>query len=425
MSKNKKSLQDLTLLDRFLFAEVMEDPKTFENILSIILGEDISIKGRPQSEHESRTSPLKRQVRLDVWAEDETDAVYNVEAQKENTKNLPHRSRFYQALIDSKLLDPGEVDFSNMKDCYSIIIAPFDLFGRGLYQYTFQMTCAETGQPLEDGATRIFLNTHGKNSEDISPELKELLYYMEHTTEEISCSTSRLQEIKNHVNIVKSSEEIGVKYMQEWEEKILELANHLDTYIPEPERAIDQPFLLPIEDVFSISGRGTVVTGRVERGIIRTGDEVEIVGIKPTTKTTVTGVEMFRKLLDEGRAGENIGALLRGTKREEIERGQVLAKPGSITPHTDFESEVYVLSKDEGGRHTPFFKGYRPQFYFRTTDVTGTIELPEGVEMVMPGDNIKMTVSLIHPIAMDQGLRFAIREGGRTVGAGVVAKIIK
>ena len=222
MSKNKKSLQDLTLLDRFLFAEVMEDPKTFENIFSIILGEDISIKGRPQSEHESRTSPLKRQVRLDVWAEDETDAVYNVEAQKENTKNLPHRSRFYQALIDSKLLDPGEVDFSNMKDCYSIIIAPFDLFGRGLYQYTFQMTCAETGQPLEDGATRIFLNTHGKNSEDISPELKELLYYMEHTTEEISCSTSRLQQIKNHVNIVKSSEEIGVKYMQEWEEKILE-----------------------------------------------------------------------------------------------------------------------------------------------------------------------------------------------------------
>ena len=200
----------------------MEDPKTFENILSIILGEDISIKGRPQSEHENRTSPLKRQVRLDVWAEDETDAVYNVEAQKENTKNLPHRSRFYQALIDSKLLDPGEVDFSNMKDCYSIIIAPFDLFGRGLYQYTFQITCAETGQPLEDGATRIFLNTHGKNSEDISPELKELLYYMEHTTEEISCSTSRLQEIKNHVNIVKSSEEIGVKYMQEWEEKILE-----------------------------------------------------------------------------------------------------------------------------------------------------------------------------------------------------------
>lgn len=222
MSKNKKSLQDLTLLDRFLFAEVMEDPKTFDNILSIILGEDISIKGRPQSEHENRTSPLKRQVRLDVWAEDETDAVYNIEAQKENTKNLPHRSRFYQALIDSKLLDPGEVDFSNMKDCYSIIIAPFDLFGRGLYQYTFQMTCAETGQPLEDGATRIFLNTHGKNSEDISPELKELLYYMEHTTEEISCSTSRLQQIKNHVNIVKSSEEIGVKYMQEWEEKILE-----------------------------------------------------------------------------------------------------------------------------------------------------------------------------------------------------------
>ena len=225
--------------------------------------------------------------------------------------------------------------------------------------------------------------------------------------------------------IVRGSALQALNGVAEWEEKILELANHLDTYIPEPERAIDQPFLLPIEDVFSISGRGTVVTGRVERGIIRTGDEVEIVGIKPTSKTTVTGVEMFRKLLDEGRAGENIGALLRGTKREEIERGQVLAKPGSITPHTDFESEVYVLSKDEGGRHTPFFKGYRPQFYFRTTDVTGTIELPEGVEMVMPGDNIKMTVSLIHPIAMDQGLRFAIREGGRTVGAGVVAKIIK
>ena len=222
MSQTKKSLQDLTLLDRFLFAEVMEDPKTFENILSIILGEDISIKGRPQSEHESRTSPLKRQVRLDVWAEDETDAVYNVEAQKENTKNLPHRSRFYQALIDSKLLDPGEVDFSNMKDCYSIIIAPFDLFGRGLYQYTFQMNCNETGQPLNDGAIRIFLNTHGQNPEDISSELKELLYYMEHTTEDIFCSTPRLQEIKKHVNIVKSSEEIGVKYMQEWEEKILE-----------------------------------------------------------------------------------------------------------------------------------------------------------------------------------------------------------
>lgn len=222
MAKNKKSLQDLTLLDRFLFAEVMEDSKTFENILSIILGEDISIQGRPQSEHESRTSPLKRQVRLDVWAEDEADAVYNVEAQKENTKNLPHRSRFYQALIDSKLLDPGEVDFSNMKDCYSIIIAPFDLLGKELYQYTFQMTCNETGQTLGDGAIRIFLNTHGKNPKDISPELKELLYYMEHTTEDVTCSTSRLQEIKDHVNVVKSSEEIGVKYMQEWEEKILE-----------------------------------------------------------------------------------------------------------------------------------------------------------------------------------------------------------
>jgi elongation factor Tu len=209
-----------------------------------------------------------------------------------------------------------------------------------------------------------------------------------------------------------------------WEGKILELAEALDTYIPEPERDIDKPFLLPIEDVFSISGRGTVVTGRVERGIVKTGDEVEIVGIKDTTKSVCTGVEMFRKLLDEGRAGENIGALLRGTKREDVERGQVLAKPGSINPHTKFEAEVYVLSKDEGGRHTPFFKGYRPQFYFRTTDVTGAVELPEGVEMVMPGDNLKFVVTLINPIAMDEGLRFAIREGGRTVGAGVVAKII-
>ncbi|MCH1926340.1 elongation factor Tu [Shewanella sp. C32] len=210
----------------------------------------------------------------------------------------------------------------------------------------------------------------------------------------------------------------------DWENKIIELAEALDTYIPEPIRDIDHPFLLPIEDVFSISGRGTVVTGRVERGIINVGNEVEIVGIHDTTKTTCTGVEMFRKLLDEGRAGENVGVLLRGTKRDEVERGQVLAKPGTITPHTKFESEVYVLSKEEGGRHTPFFKGYRPQFYFRTTDVTGTIELPEGVEMVMPGDNIKMVVTLICPIAMDEGLRFAIREGGRTVGAGVVAKII-
>nr|WP_299246198.1 elongation factor Tu [uncultured Halomonas sp.] len=206
---------------------------------------------------------------------------------------------------------------------------------------------------------------------------------------------------------------------------VANLIKALDDYIPEPERAIDQPFLMPIEDVFSISGRGTVVTGRVERGIVKTGDEVEIVGLKDTTKTIVTGVEMFRKLLDEGRAGENVGALLRGTKRDDVERGQVLAKPGSITPHTKFESEVYILSKEEGGRHTPFFKGYRPQFYFRTTDVTGTCELPEGVEMVMPGDNVQMVVTLIAPIAMEDGLRFAIREGGRTVGAGVVAKIVE
>ncbi|MDO6825285.1 elongation factor Tu [Marinobacter sp. 1_MG-2023] len=206
---------------------------------------------------------------------------------------------------------------------------------------------------------------------------------------------------------------------------VKKLVEALDSYIPEPERAIDQPFLMPIEDVFSISGRGTVVTGRVERGIVKVGEEVEIVGIKDTVKTTCTGVEMFRKLLDEGRAGENVGVLLRGTKRDDVERGQVLCKPGSIKPHTKFECEVYVLSKDEGGRHTPFFKGYRPQFYFRTTDVTGSCELPEGVEMVMPGDNVKMEVTLIAPIAMEDGLRFAIREGGRTVGAGVVAKIIE
>lgn len=212
--------------------------------------------------------------------------------------------------------------------------------------------------------------------------------------------------------------EIGVQSVQK-------LVQAMDDYFPQPERQIDKPFLLPIEDVFSISGRGTVVTGRVERGIVKVGEEVEIVGLKPTIKTICTGVEMFRKLLDEGRAGDNVGVLLRGTKREEVERGQVLAKPGSITPHTKFESEVYVLSKEEGGRHTPFFKGYRPQFYFRTTDVTGEVQLPDGVEMVMPGDNIKMVITLIAPIAMEEGLRFAIREGGRTVGAGVVAKVIE
>ncbi|PIX75911.1 MAG: elongation factor Tu, partial [Rhodocyclales bacterium CG_4_10_14_3_um_filter_68_10] len=209
------------------------------------------------------------------------------------------------------------------------------------------------------------------------------------------------------------------------EGSIWKLAEALDAYIPTPERAIDQPFLMPIEDVFSISGRGTVVTGRVERGVVKVGDEVEIVGIRPTSKTVCTGVEMFRKLLDQGQAGDNVGVLLRGTKREEVERGQVLAKPGTITPHTHFHAEVYVLGKEEGGRHTPFFNGYRPQFYFRTTDVTGSIELPSGTEMVMPGDNITMQVKLIAPIAMEEGLRFAIREGGRTVGAGVVAKIIE
>ncbi|WP_345794379.1 elongation factor Tu [Thauera sp. JM12B12] len=209
------------------------------------------------------------------------------------------------------------------------------------------------------------------------------------------------------------------------EPAIFRLADALDSYIPTPERAIDKPFLLPIEDVFSISGRGTVVTGRVERGIVKVGEEIEIVGIKPTVKTTCTGVEMFRKLLDQGQAGDNVGVLLRGTKREDVERGQVLCKPGSITPHTHFTGEIYVLSKEEGGRHTPFFNNYRPQFYFRTTDVTGSISLPEGTEMVMPGDNVSITVKLIAPIAMEEGLRFAIREGGRTVGAGVVAKIIE
>jgi elongation factor Tu len=208
-------------------------------------------------------------------------------------------------------------------------------------------------------------------------------------------------------------------------DKVLELMAAVDSYIPEPERAIDRPFLMPVEDVFSISGRGTVATGRIERGIVKVQEEVAIVGMKPTVKTVVTGVEMFRKLLDQGQAGDNVGILLRGVKREDIERGQVLAKPGSITPHTKFKAEAYILTKEEGGRHTPFFKGYRPQFYFRTTDVTGIVELPEGVEMVMPGDNIAMTVALITPIAMDKELRFAIREGGRTVGAGVVSEVIE
>ena len=209
-----------------------------------------------------------------------------------------------------------------------------------------------------------------------------------------------------------------------WQDKVMELMAAADAYIPEPQRELDKPFLMPIEDVFTITGRGTVVTGRVERGIVTVGEEIEIIGLRPTTKTTCTGVEMFRKLLDEGRAGDNIGALLRGTKKEDVERGQVLAKPGSITPHTDFTAQVYVLTKEEGGRHTPFFTNYHPQFYFRTTDVTGTVSLPDGTEMVMPGDNTEMTVSLQKPIAMDEGLRFAIREGGRTVGAGVVTKIL-
>ena len=229
------------------------------------------------------------------------------------------------------------------------------------------------------------------------------------------------------VPIIKGSAVLAVKGDQSeiGEPAILRLAEALDTYIPTPERAIDGAFLMPVEDVFSISGRGTVVTGRIERGIVKVGEEIEIVGIKPTLKTTCTGVEMFRKLLDQGQAGDNVGVLLRGTKREEVERGQVLCKPGSIKPHTKFTAEIYVLGKDEGGRHTPFFQGYRPQFYFRTTDVTGAVELPTGTEMVMPGDNVSITVNLINPIAMEEGLRFAIREGGRTVGAGVVAKVIE
>ena len=229
----------------------------------------------------------------------------------------------------------------------------------------------------------------------------------------------------DEIPIVKGSALGALNGEGQWEDKIMELMDAVDSYVPTPERPVDQAFLMPIEDVFTITGRGTVVTGRVERGVVKVGEEVEIIGIKPTAKTTVTGVEMFRKLLDSGQAGDNIGALLRGTKKEEVERGQVLAKPGSVSPHTSFKSEVYVLTKDEGGRHTPFFTGYKPQFYFRTTDITGEVNLPEGVEMVMPGDNIEMTVELIHPIAMEEGLRFAIREGGRTVASGVVATIVK
>ena len=227
------------------------------------------------------------------------------------------------------------------------------------------------------------------------------------------------------IPIIKGSALGALNGEAQWEDRIMELMDSVDSYIPTPERPVDQACLMPIEDVFTITGRGTVVTGRVERGIVKGGEEVEIVGIRPTAKTTVTGVEMFRKLLDSGQAGDNIGALLRGTKKEEVERGQVLAKPGSVSPHTSFKSEVYVLTKDEGGRHTPFFTGYKPQFYFRTTDITGEVNLPDGVEMVMPGDNIEMSVELIHPIAMEEGLRFAIREGGRTVASGVVATIVK
>jgi elongation factor Tu len=252
---------------------------------------------------------------------------------------------------------------------------------------------------------------------------EELLELVEIEVREL---LSRYEFPGDDIPVVRVSALKALEGDPEWTPKILELMQAVDDYVPEPQRDVDKPFLMPVEDVFTITGRGTVATGRIEQGVVHTGDEVEIVGIhKETEKTVVTGVEMFRKLLDEGQAGDNVGCLLRGVKREEIERGQVLSKPGSITPHTQFEAQVYVLSKEEGGRHTPFFKGYRPQFYFRTTDVTGVVELKEDVEMVMPGDNAEMTVELIQPIAMDEGLRFAIREGGRTVGAGAVTKVIK
>src|SRR6187401_1495148 len=275
------------------------------------------------------------------------------------------------------------------------------------------------GRQVNVPAMVVYLNKCdmiGKGDEElldlVEMELRELLEKNGYSAETPIIRGSALKALEGEAS------EYGVQSIQK-------LMDACDSFIPEPVRELDKPFLMPVEDVFTITGRGTVVTGRIERGIVKVGDELEIVGLADTRLTTCTGVEMFRKLLDEGRAGDNVGVLLRGTKRDEVERGQVLCKPGSITPHTDFESEVYVLSKEEGGRHTPFFKGYRPQFYFRTTDVTGAVELPAGVEMVMPGDNIKMVVSLIHPIAMEEGLRFAIREGGRTVGAGVVAKIIK
>ncbi len=262
----------------------------------------------------------------------------------------------------------------------------------------------------------VFLNKVDQVDDD---ELLELV------EEEVRDLLSEYEFDGENTPIIKGSATMALDGDEEMKARIIELGEALDSYIPEPERELDKPFLMPVEDIFSITGRGTVATGRIEQGIVNTGDEIEIVGINPTTTTTVTGVEMFRKILDEGRAGDNVGCLLRGTKREEIERGQVLCKPGSITPHTKFKAEVYVLKKEEGGRHTPFFTGYRPQFYFRTTDVTGVANLPEGTEMVMPGDNIEMEIELIQPIAMDQGLRFAIREGGRTVGSGVVSEIIE
>jgi elongation factor Tu len=262
----------------------------------------------------------------------------------------------------------------------------------------------------------VFLNKIDQVDDDELIELVE---------EEVKDLLKEYEFPGDETPIIKGSALKALEGDEDAKQAIFELAEALDSYIPEPTRDLDKPFLMPVEDIFSITGRGTVATGRVEQGIVNSGEEVEIVGIKPTQKTVVTGVEMFRKILDQGQAGDNIGALLRGTKREEIERGQVLCKPGSITPHTKFKAEVYCLKKEEGGRHTPFFSGYRPQFYFRTTDVTGVSNLPEGTEMVMPGDNVEMTIELIQPIAMDQGLRFAIREGGRTVGSGVVSEIVE
>src|SRR6478672_5244566 len=305
----------------------------------------------------------------------------------------------------------AHVEYSTAKRHYAHVDCP------GHADYVKNMI---TGAAQMDGAILVVVALNKVDAADpellelVELEIRELLSSYEFPGDDIPII---------RVSALKALESGDPK--SEWGQKIMELMDAVDSYIPLPERAIDKPFLMPVEDIFSISGRGTVVTGRIERGIVKVGEEIEIVGLRPTVKKVVTGVEMFRKLLDAGEAGDNVGALLRGTKREEVERGQVLAAPGSITPHTKFKAEAYILTKEEGGRHTPFFTNYRPQFYFRTTDVTGVVELPQGVEMVMPGDNVSMEVELIQPIAMDEGLRFAIREGGRTVGSGVVTEVIQ